>query len=96
MTGSLQKQKGRYFAVLNIKDSFGKAKTKWVALNLPTSTPKKKVRERFNEIIQDYSYLDTIVDSNVFLQIMQKDGYKLRKQNAKYVTLHTKDTKISY
>lgn len=83
MTGSLQKQKGRYFAVLNIKDSFGKAKTKWVALNLPTSTPKKKVRERFNEIIQDYSYLDTIVDSNVFFTDYAKRWLQIKKAKCK-------------
>lgn len=83
MTGSIQKQKGRYFAVLNVKDAFGKAKTKWVALNLSTSAPKKKVHEKFNKVIQDYSYLDTIVDSNVLFTDYAKRWLQIKKAKSK-------------
>lgn len=65
MTGSLQEKNGRYYAVLNIKDKFGRAKTKWVALNMSTKMPTKKAKEKFQQILLRYDILSDIVDSDI-------------------------------
>ncbi len=66
MTGTCQIKNDRYYAVLNIKDEFGKAKKKWIALNLPVKgTPKKTVKERFEEIKKEYAYLDSTLENNM-------------------------------
>ena len=65
MTGSLQVKKGWYYAVLNIKDKYGKAKKKWVALGMTTKQPKKKVKEKLQYILKMYDTLDNIVEYNI-------------------------------
>ena len=66
MTGSLQIKGNKYYAVLNIKDEFGKTKKKWVSTQIPVKGNNKNLaKARLNEIIAQYSYLDNIFDSNI-------------------------------
>ena len=66
MTGSYQIKNGRYYAVLNIKNEFGKIKPKWIAMKLPVKgTPKKVVKERFEALKHEYAYLDTTLENKI-------------------------------
>ena len=66
MTGSYQIKNGRYYAVLNIKNEFGKIKPKWIAMKLPVKgTPKKVVKERFEALKNEYAYLDTTLQNKI-------------------------------
>lgn len=66
MTGTYQIKNNRYYAVLNVKDEFGKPKKKWISLHLPVKgTPKKAVKEKFEQIKQQYAYLDTTLENNM-------------------------------
>lgn len=48
VTGSVQAKNGKYYAVLNYKDDFGKRKQKWIGTGYPIRGNKKKA-ERFLE-----------------------------------------------
>lgn len=76
MTGSLQAKNGRYYAVLNIKNQFGKAKTKWIALNMSTKEPTKKAKEKFQFILQKYDTLSDLVDTNISFLDFAERWYK--------------------
>ena len=55
MTGSLQVNKGKYYAVLNMKDESGKYKQKWVNLEMPVvSGNKRKAEKAMREVLAEY------------------------------------------
>ena len=46
ITGSLQKKKGLYYAVLNIYDDYGNRKPKWIPTGYKIKGNKKKAEEK--------------------------------------------------
>lgn len=53
MTGSLQIQNKKFYAVLNIKEN-GKRKQKWINLDLPVKGNKRLAQQKLAEILADY------------------------------------------
>lgn len=45
VTGSIQEKHGKYYAVLNFRDIYGKRKQKWICSDLPVKDNKKRAEE---------------------------------------------------
>ena len=60
MTGSLQIQKGKYYAVLNIYDENDKRKQKWINTGLPEKGNKRAAQQRLKAIIAEYEEAEQI------------------------------------
>ena len=54
ITGSLQKKKGLYYAVLNLYDDYGKRKPKWIPTGYTIKGNKKKAEERLEQFKIEY------------------------------------------
>ena len=54
MTGSLQVKNGRYYAVLNFKNSSGKRVQKWISLNLDEKGNKRKAELALRDLLNQY------------------------------------------
>ena len=54
ITGSLQKKKGIYYAVLNIYDEYGKRKPKWISTGYKIKGNKKKSEEKLEQFRIEY------------------------------------------
>ena len=54
ITGHLQEKKGRYYMVINLKDSNGNWKPKWKATGLPIKGNKKRAEEILRKTIREY------------------------------------------
>ena len=55
MTGSLQVSRGKYYAVINLRDEENNYKQKWVNLNLPAVTGnKRKADKAYREVLLKY------------------------------------------
>ncbi len=62
MTGSLQESRGKYYAVLNLRDEVGNPKQKWVNLNVPVAIGnKRKAEQRLIEVLYEYERDQIIV-----------------------------------
>ena len=60
ITGSLQKKKGLYYAVLNLYDDYGKRKPKWIPTGYTIKGNKKKA-ERCDESADGDAYDSFII-----------------------------------
>lgn len=54
ITGSLQKKKGLYYAVLNVYDEYGKRKPKWIPTGYSIKGNKKKAEEKLEQFKIEY------------------------------------------
>lgn len=54
ITGSLQKKKGLYYAVLNLYDDYGKRKPKWIPTGYTIKGNKKKAEEKLEQFKIEY------------------------------------------
>ncbi len=54
ITGSLQKKKGLYYAVLNLYDEYGKRKPKWIPTGYTIKGNKKKAEEKLEQFKIEY------------------------------------------
>lgn len=54
MTGSLQQKNGKYYAVLNFKDTEGKRRQKWISLNMEVKNNKRKAEQALTKLIAEY------------------------------------------
>ena len=59
ITGSVQQKKGKWYAVLNLKDINGKRKAKWISTGLTVRGNKKKAEKFLEQQIDKYSTLRT-------------------------------------
>lgn len=64
MTGSLQIKNGVFYAVLNIKDSTGKRKQKWISTGLIVKGNKKKAEQFLNELKSQYEEMAQEKETN--------------------------------
>ena len=55
ITGSVQQKKGKWYAVLNLKDINGKRKAKWISTGLTVRGNKKKAEKFLEQQIDKYS-----------------------------------------
>ncbi len=53
MTGSLQRKKGKFYAVLNLKDKYGHRKQKWVPLGLTVEGNKTEASLKLQQILYE-------------------------------------------
>ena len=58
MTGSLQEKNGKYYAVLNFKDSDGKRKQKWFPTEFEIKRNKKRAEKVLRELLEQYENED--------------------------------------
>lgn len=54
ITGSLQKKKGLYYAVLNLYDEYGKRKPKWIPTGYKIKGNKRKAEEKLEQFKIEY------------------------------------------
>ncbi|MBQ9946466.1 MAG: site-specific integrase [Clostridia bacterium] len=65
MTGSLQIKNGKYYAVINLTDSNGKRKQKWIATGLEEKNNKKKAEKFLRDTLQTYEKTTNISQSEI-------------------------------
>lgn len=65
MTGSLQVKNGKYYIVLNIYQSNGKRKQKWIATDLPERGNKRKAEKLLRQSLAEHEAQSGIVSSDV-------------------------------
>ena len=68
ITGSLQKKKGLYYAVLNLYDEYGKRKPKWIPTGYTIKGNKKKAKEKLEQFKIEYEKKSKIQlrDPNIY------------------------------
>lgn len=68
ITGSLQKKKGLYYAVLNLYDEYGKRKPKWIPTGYSIKGNKKKAEEKLEQFKIEYEKKSKIQlrDPNIY------------------------------
>lgn len=69
ITGSLQKKKGLYYAVLNIYDDYGNRKPKWIPTGYKIKGNKKKAEEKLEQLKIEY-------DKQSKIQLRDSDVYE--------------------
>lgn len=65
MTGSLQVKNGKYYAVLNFRDSNGTRIQKWFSLNLEVKGNKRKAEALLNELVVNFQGFEAIEPMNL-------------------------------
>ena len=68
ITGSLQKKKGLYYAVLNLYNEYGKWKPKWIPTSYAIKGNKKKAEEKLEQFKIEYENKSKIQlrDPNIY------------------------------
>lgn len=92
MTGSLQIKRGKYYAVINMVDSSGKRRQKWVATGYEVKNNQRKAEAALRAIISDYERAELVYEPNIsmsdflnqwleeikpFIDTVTWDGYKV-------------------
>ena len=71
MTGSLQINKGKYYAIINIKDEEGKRKQKWINLHLAAiSGNKRKAEKALRDVISNYEQMQSNANDVLFSELL--------------------------
>ncbi|MCL2082391.1 MAG: site-specific integrase [Oscillospiraceae bacterium] len=65
MTGSLQIKSGVYYAVLNLKDEYGKRCPKWICTHLEVKNNKRKAEEFLNKLLAEYDGVKTAYSNDI-------------------------------
>lgn len=65
MTGSLQVKNGKYYAVINLTDSNGKRKQKWISSGFDIKNNRKKAEKFLRDTIKEYESTRNIVEANI-------------------------------
>lgn len=107
ITGSLQKKKGLYYAVLNLYDDYGKRKPKWIPTGYTIKGNKKKAEEKLEQFKIEYEQKSKIKlrDPNIYdkyknilfcdymLEWLEKQKGKVDKQ---HIQVMSKLLKVDY
>lgn len=67
ITGSLQKKMGKYYAVINLRDSDGKRKQKWLSTGFTIKGNKKNAEKRLREILNQFEKNHKIITNKKML-----------------------------
>jgi len=65
VTGSLQKKRNTWFAVLSLPDKTGKKKPKWIKLQLPPNAKKSEAKAEFQKVLESYRCGSVIYSHNI-------------------------------
>ena len=65
MTGSLQEKNGKYYVVLNTRDSNGKRKPKWISTGLDIKGNKRVAEQILREKIKEYELRENLIHTDV-------------------------------
>lgn len=65
MTGSLQIKNGKYYAVINTTDRFGKRKQRWISSGLDVKNNKKKAEKFLRDTLQGYKEATSDIDPDI-------------------------------
>lgn len=64
MTGSLQVKEDKYYVVLNLRDSKGKRKQKWISTGFAVKGNKKRAEQFLRECLSEYEAKEHLVSCN--------------------------------
>lgn len=87
MTGSIQTKNGKYYAVINTTDIYGKRKQKWIATNLTTKSGKKEKDRVLREILTQFDNKSKLYTSDVLFSDYVKvwlEEVKIKVDNVTY------------
>lgn len=65
MTGSLQIKNGKYYVVLNLRDSNGKRKPKWISTGLDIKGNKRVAEQILRDKIKEYELRENLIHTDV-------------------------------
>lgn len=65
MTGSLQVKNGKYYAVINLTDTNGKRKQKWISTGLEIKGNKKRAEQFLRDKLKEYELQKHLVNSDI-------------------------------
>lgn len=67
MTGSLQIKRGKYYAVINLVDSCGKRKQKWVSTGYEAKNNQRKAEAALRSILAEYEKAQLVYEPNLLI-----------------------------
>lgn len=65
MTGSLQVKNGKYYAVINLTDTNGKRKQKWISTGLEIKGNKKRAEQFLRDKLKEYEAKENLIKTDV-------------------------------
>lgn len=87
ITGSLQIKNGKYYAVINLKDTNGKRKQKWISTEYEVKGNNKRNAEKFlRKCIEEYELKGNIVSSDILFSDYVKHWLEISKMRVDEVT----------
>ena len=87
MTGSLQVKNGKYYIVLNIYQSNGKRKQKWISTDLPERGNKRKAEKLLRQTLEDYEAKSGLIASDVLFSDYLRSWLEQERRRVDEVTL---------
>ena len=73
MTGRLQKKNDYYYVVLQLRDTDGNRKQKWVATGLPVKGNKARATEEMRKILNEYERANLLFSPNEpFVDVLEQ------------------------
>jgi len=75
MTGRLHIRNGKYCVVISYKDRAGKARQKWVQMDLPEKNNKRKAGQLMQEVISDFT--ETLQEQTHTKNILQENASQM-------------------
>jgi Site-specific recombinase XerD len=98
MTGSLQIKNDTYFIVLNIKNTNGKRRQKWISTGLASKGNKRRAEQRLTELLAEYENSGYIEPSKILLCDFVREWVDIRGSHLQPTThsvyLHMLDKHI--
>lgn len=71
VTGNLQVKHGKYYAVINMKDSYGQRKQKWVCSEISDKGSKKAAKQFLSEQIEKFSKIRGVFSTEDFAEYLE-------------------------
>lgn len=89
MTGTLQTKRGKYYCVLDYKDTNGLRKLKWISTGLEIKGNKRKANEFLNKLLTEYAQKLESLNPNNLVNILFTDYMEqwLEKKENKVETI---------
>jgi len=87
MTGSLQIKRGKYYAVLNMKDELGQRKTKWIPIGISAEGNNKRVATKaLRRTITEYENKNIVYSKDIYFVDWLRDCVKNSKNRVELTT----------
>lgn len=86
MTGSVQEKNGKYYAVLNLIDTNGKRKQKWISTGLDTKGNKRKAEQILRDKIKEYELKQNVISTDILFSDYVLHWLEIKKSSIDIVT----------